>query len=115
MPDGPFGPEDQTPGPEVSLTADQVEELASLVGARRPYRKDSLLHRRKGSVRLRDRGAAYVEVELVDPEGEVTTSRLMFPLALRQSPAAVRRWVRERTAESEEERAARSEQEQPPG
>ncbi len=63
MSERPTGSADPTPGREVGLTADQVEELAGLIGARRPYRKDSLLHRRKGSVRLRDRGAAWVQAQ----------------------------------------------------
>jgi hypothetical protein len=92
----PTGPEDPTPGPEVGLTADQAWELVALLGARRPYRKDSLLHRRKGSVRLVDRGAAYVEVRLLDPEGEVIEKRLLFPLAAVPSPASTKRWLRER-------------------
>jgi hypothetical protein len=91
----PTGPEDPTPGPEVSLNADQALELAELLGAQSPHQKDSLLHRRKGSVRLVDRGAAYVEVRLLDPEGQVISSRLLFPRAARDSPAAVKRWLRE--------------------
>jgi hypothetical protein len=91
----PTGPEDATPGPEVGLTADQAWELAELLGARRPFRKDSLLHRRKGSVRLVDRGAAYVEVRLVDPEGEVIQTVLLFPLAAVDSPASTKKWLRQ--------------------
>ena len=102
MPDGPIGPEDPTPGAEVGLTADQVEELAWLVGAQRPYRKDSLLHRRKGSVRLRDLGAAYVQAELRDPEGEVTKSRRLPPIAAKNAPGSFRRWRRMRDAEEQQ-------------
>ena len=93
----PTGPEDPTPGPEVSLTADQAAELSVMLGARRPYRKDSLLHRGKGSVRLLNRGAAYVEAQLLDPEGEVIRKLLLPPLAARDSPASVRRWLRQQS------------------
>lgn len=101
----PTGPEDPTPGPEVTLNADQFEALLLFVPKNH-----------KGRVRLTDRGAVYVEAELLDPEGSVTKSRLLYPLGMKHdSPAARRRWVGERKAESEEERATRSEREQPPG
>ena len=99
MPDRPTGPEDPTPGPELGLTADQAEELCSMLGARRPYRKDSLLHRRKGSVRLRDLGAVYVEAQILDPDGEVIRKQRLPPIALRISPAAFRRALREQSQE----------------
>ena len=92
---GPTGPEDPTPGAEVRETADQAEELVSPLGARRPYRGDSLLHRRRGSVRLLDRGAAYLEAQLIDPEWEVVKMMLLPPLSARESPASRRRWFRQ--------------------
>jgi hypothetical protein len=90
----PTGPEDPTPGPEVRLTADQVGRLAQLLGAQRPHQKDSFLHRPKGSVRLVDRGAAYVEVQFIDPEGEVIKKELLFPVAPGPSPAAIKKALR---------------------
>jgi hypothetical protein len=77
-----------------------------MLGARRPYRKDSLLDRGKGSVRLLDRGSMYVEALLVDTEGNVTQSRLLFPLALRRaSSQAHRRWLRKQDEDDEQRRA----------
>jgi hypothetical protein len=101
----PTGPEDPTPGPEVTLNADQFEALLLFVPKKH-----------QGEVRLTDRGELYVRAELLDPSGNVTKSRFLYPLGMKHdTPAARRRWVRERNAESEEERATRSEQEQPPG
>jgi hypothetical protein len=88
-------PQDPTPRPEVSLTADQAAELAWRLGAQRPYRKDSLLHRPKGSVRLVDRGDAYVDAEQLGPEGEVIWSKLLFPITAKRTPQSERRWLRQ--------------------
>jgi hypothetical protein len=79
---GPTGPEDPTPGAEVGLTSDQYAELVAFVP------------RKHHSIRLRDRGAAYVEAELLGPEGEVTARRLLFPLSTKRSPASWRWYLR---------------------
>src|SRR5271165_1263618 len=92
MPERPTGPEDPTPGPEIRLTPDQFEVLALFVP--------------KGNsctVRLRDKGADYVQAELLDPAGNVTKCRLLYPLGMKHdSPAARRRWVEQLRAESEQ-------------
>jgi hypothetical protein len=84
---GPTGPEDPTPGAEIGLTADQYAELVAFVP------------RKHHSIRLRDRGAAYVEVELLAPEGEVTARRLLFPRSTKRSPASWRWYLRQLAAE----------------
>jgi hypothetical protein len=79
----PTGPEDLTPGPEVGLTHDQYEQLVRFVP--RPHY----------SLRLRDRGAAYVEVELLDPEGDVSESMLLYPQQTQRCKGhAFTRWLR---------------------
>ena len=84
MAERPASSEDKTQGPEVTLTRDQFDALVHFVP------------KRHLSVKLRD-GAAYVEAELLDPEGNVTASRLLFPLgAKRASWQAHRRWLRKR-------------------
>src|SRR5271165_2805708 len=103
MPARPTGPEDPTPGPEIRLTPDQFEVLALFV----PKGNSS-------TVRLRDKGADYVQAELLDSAGNTTKRRLLYPLRMHDSPAARRRWAAERTAASEKEHAARAEPEQPP-
>jgi hypothetical protein len=45
-------------------------------------------------VRLVDRGAAYVEVQIVDSEGEVIKKELLFPRAVWPSPAAIKKALR---------------------
>jgi hypothetical protein len=99
MPDPRTGPEDPATRPEIQLTPDQFEVLALFVP--------------KGNsrtVRLRDVGSTYVQAELLDSAGNVTRSRLLYPLRLtHESPAARRRSGEEGAAESEE-RATRGEQ-----
>ncbi len=92
MPERPTGPEEQAPGPEIRLTPDQFEVLALFVP-----RGNSQ------TVRLRDMGSTYVQAELLDPAGNVTRVRLLYPLRLtHDSPATRPRTVEEREAESEE-------------
>jgi hypothetical protein len=90
MPKQPTGPEDCEPGPEVTLTGDQYDELAHFVP------------RKHLAVRLRDRGAAYVEAALLDPDGSVTKTRLLYPQSARNSLRSQRRWLRERKSEVEQ-------------
>ncbi len=59
---GPTGPEDDTPGAEFTLTRDQFDRLRSVVP------KQHL------SIRLRHRGAAWAEVQMLDAEGAVIDS-----------------------------------------
>ncbi len=100
MPRRPTGPEDPAPGPEIRLTPDQFEVLALFVHKGNSH-----------TVRLRDMGSTYVQAELLDPAGNVTRCRLLYPLRLKHdSPAARGHLVEERKAESEEERASRTEQ-----
>ncbi len=101
MPERPTGPEDVAPEPEIRLTPDQFEVLALFVP-----QGNSL------TVRLRDVGSTYVQAELLDPAGNVTRSRLLYPRRLQHDPpaGARRRSDKEGTAESEEERATRAEQ-----
>jgi hypothetical protein len=74
--------DDRTLGAEVTLTHDQYDVLARFVP------------RRHRSVRLRARGAAYVEAELLDREGNVTKARLLFPRTPKQVSQEVRRrWL----------------------
>ena len=61
----PQGPEDRTPGCEVHLTSQQMAAV-------REFTRDH-----SHGVRLRNRGASYVAVELIGSEGEVVTGRLM--------------------------------------
>ncbi len=100
MPERLTGPEDPAPGPEIRLTPDQFEVLALFV----PRGNSS-------TVRLRDMGSTYVQAELLDSAGNVTRTRLLYPLRLKHDPpAAHRRSTEERRADSEEERAAPTEQ-----
>lgn len=87
--DRPTGPEDSTPGQEIHLTRDQYDELLHFV----PHRH--------GAVRLRDRGANYVEAGLLDAEGNVTSSQVLYPLAAGMTPSGRRRWLRKVNAEIE--------------
>jgi hypothetical protein len=64
----PTGPEDETPGAEFVLTRDQFERLCRVVP------------KKHGAIRLRDRGAAWVEVQTLDAEGAVTQSWTLPPL-----------------------------------
>jgi hypothetical protein len=99
MPERPTGSEDPTPGPEIQLTPDQFEVLALFVPKGNSH-----------TVRLRDMGSTYVQAELLDPAGNVTRVRLLYPLRLKHdSPATHHRSVDERKAGSEEERTTRSE------
>jgi len=98
MPERPTGPEDPSSGPEIQLTPDQFEVLALFVP--------------KGNsrtVRLRDVGSTYVQAELLDPAGNVTRSRLLYPLRLQHDSPAARRRSDEGTADSDEERTTRAE------
>lgn len=100
MPERPTGQEDPAPGPEIRLTPDQFEVLALFV----PKGNSA-------TVRLRDMGSTYVQAELLDPAGNVTRVRLLYPLRLKHdSPAARRRGAEERETESEEGRARRADQ-----
>lgn len=91
MSERPTDPEDETPGPEVTLTRDQFDALARWVP------------KRHLSVRLWDRGDAYVEAELLDAEGSPAESRMLFPLSpKRASWQAHRRWLRRRDEEEEQ-------------
>jgi hypothetical protein len=72
------------------LTGDQYDELAHFVP------------RKQLTVQLRDRGAAYVEAALLDPDGNVTKTRLLYPRSARNSQRSQRRWLRERKSESEQ-------------
>jgi hypothetical protein len=72
---GPTGPEDPTPGPEITLTSDQFDALAYFVP------------KKHLGVRLRNRGSTCIEAELLDPEGNVTKSRLLYPLSLKRASA----------------------------
>jgi hypothetical protein len=64
----PSGREDPPPpAGEVALTADQFELLVRSVP------------KRHGGVRLRDLGAAHVEIEVLDAEGNVMKSRQLGP------------------------------------
>ncbi len=100
MPDRPSGQEDPPPGPEIQLTPDQFEVLSLFVPKGNSH-----------TVRLRDMGSTYVQAELLDPAGNVTRVRLLYPLRLKHDfPAARRHLAEEREAESEEDRAKRSEQ-----
>jgi hypothetical protein len=102
MPERPTGPEDPAPGPEIRLTPDQFEVLALFVPKGNSH-----------TVRLRDMGSTYVQAELLDPAGNVTRVRLLYPLRLKHdSPAPRRRPAEGRKADSEEERA--SPDDQPP-
>jgi hypothetical protein len=88
MSERPTGPEDPTPGPAVTLSRDQFDALLDFVP------------RTHLSVRLRNRGAAYIEAELLDPEGNVTKHQLLFQLYPKKpSWQAYRRWLRRRDEE----------------
>jgi hypothetical protein len=100
MPERPTGPEDPAAGPEIRLTPDQFEVLALFVPKGNSH-----------TVRLRDMGSTYVQAELLDPAGNVTRVRLLYPLRLKHdSPAARRRSAEGRKTDSEEERARRDDQ-----
>lgn len=55
----PSGPEDDVEGPWFTIAADQVRAIADVIGSH------------QHSVRIEYRGAAYWEVVLLDPEGNV--------------------------------------------
>ena len=100
MPERPTGQEDPAPGPEIRLTPDQFEVLMLFVPKGNSH-----------TVRLRDMGSTYVQAELLDPAGNVTRVRLLYPLRLKHdSPAARHRSTEGRKGESEEERANRDDQ-----
>src|SRR5271165_6471068 len=102
MPERSTGQEDPAPGPEIRLTPDQFEVLALFVPKGNSH-----------TVRLRDMGSTYVQAELLDPAGNVTRVRLLYPLRLKhEAPAARRRPAEGRKADSEKERA--SPDDQPP-
>jgi hypothetical protein len=91
MPKRPTGPEDPTPGPAITLSGDQFDELARFVP------------KKHGTVRLRDLGATYVEAELLDPEGGVAQSLLLYPrYPQKMHGQTYLRWLRKRD-EAEQE------------
>lgn len=90
MPKRPTGPEDSTPGPEITLTRDQFDALEGFVP------------KKHQAVRLRDRGAACIEAELLDPDGNITKARLLWPVSARNSQRSLRRWLRERRSATEQ-------------
>lgn len=67
FPPGPQGPEDDTPGAQLLLSTQQIEDLAAFA------RTHSY-----STVVLEDRGAAYVEARLLDAEGRVTAEKLLM-------------------------------------
>jgi hypothetical protein len=100
MPERPTDPEDRSAGSEIRLTPDQFEVLALFVP--------------KGNsrtVRLRDMGSTYVQAELLDPAGNVTRVRLLYPTRLKHDPPATRRGsFEERKTDSEQDRGSSAEQ-----
>ena len=81
------GPEDPPPGQVVSLTPDQLTEL-----------QDLLSRQHRGTVRLHDRGAAWVEAELTDSEGRVLRNWLLPPVSAWEGHQSKLRRARERRA-----------------
>jgi hypothetical protein len=89
------GPEDPPPGQVVSLTPDQLTEL-----------QDLLSRQQRGTVRLHDRGAAWVEAELTDSEGRVLRNWLLPPASAWEGHQSKLRRARERWAiEGREQRS----------
>jgi hypothetical protein len=88
----PVGPEDDAPGAEFHLTAYQFDELRRLVP------------KKHLGIRLRDRGAAWVEAQMLDAEGEVVKSWLLAPVGPNVSPRARMRAIESGIAAAEERR-----------
>jgi hypothetical protein len=87
------GPENQTPGPEVWLTPDQLTELRAFVPSRH-----------HGSIRLRDAGGAWLHAELFDADGERMDTRLLPPTLAQDSHRSKLRLARELRAGAEADR-----------
>lgn len=61
----PKGPEDRSPGCSVHLTSEQMRAVRDFT-REHPH-----------GVTIRDRGAAYIAVELIDAEGNVVAGRTL--------------------------------------
>jgi hypothetical protein len=93
MPDRPTGPEDETPGSEFTLTRDQFDELYAVVP------------KKHLAIRLRDRGAAWVEAQMLDAEGNVQRSWTLGPVRAKESHRSRLRWLRQLREQEQPERA----------
>jgi hypothetical protein len=91
------GPEDPTPGQVLILTPDQLAELQDLVS-----------RQRRGSVRLRDRGAAWVQAELLNADGSVARSWLLPPASAWEGHQSKLRRARERREQVERQRRSKA-------
>lgn len=93
MSERPTGPEDEKPGPEITLTRDQFDALARFVP------------RKHLSVRLRDRGSGYAEAQLLDADGNVTRAQLLYlRYPQKMHGQTYLRWLRRRDEEEEASR-----------